>query len=140
MFNGLSVRADVIRLKENFGRREFRILSDRQPCDGNDADDHRHDGNDDCNDGVVNEKSRHRDLPLQLLHCSVTFKSPSVPFSKGLGEIFGLRVNLRRCCDELSVDQHTGPHLLDSLRGNSLARLQSLVNDPIGADPLAHDD
>src|SRR4030095_11798410 len=53
------IRADVIGLKENFGRCEVGVLLDRQPSDGDDTDDHHQDGNDDCNDRVIDEKSGH---------------------------------------------------------------------------------
>src|SRR5438128_11475533 len=91
--------------------------------------------------------TKNRDIVVYLFSCFIAalhsnppsspfFKrgtsSSSPPLQRGAREIFGLRVNLRRCCHGLTVDHQTGAHFLNSLRGNSLARLQSLVNDPIG--------
>src|SRR5262249_12653207 len=60
LLNRLSIRADVIGLKENFGRCEVGALLDWQPSDGDDTDDHHQDGNADCYDRVIDEKSAHR--------------------------------------------------------------------------------
>src|SRR6185503_19879594 len=59
LFNCLSIRTDVVYLKQNFGRRQFGILRYRQTHDGNDTDDHSHDGNNDSYDRVIGEEFGH---------------------------------------------------------------------------------
>ena len=49
----------------------------------------------------------------------------------------GAGLRFGHCFERLRVDRHARLHLLDSLRHDSLARLQSLLNDPFRADTLA---
>ena len=110
LLDGFGIGADVGRLQKDFRRRELGILSDRQPHDRNDADDHQQDGNDDRNDRVVHEKFGHI-LPRLRVGCG-----------RGFG--FGHRF------ERLRVDRHARFHPLDPLGDDSLARLQPLLNDP----------
>src|SRR5262249_47548078 len=114
--NRLSIRADVIGLKENFGRCEVGVLLDWQPTDGDDTDDHHQDGNDDCNDRVIDEKSGHSGY---LVGAAGAGCASAVVVSG-----FGLTVKPPRTFWTPSAD--------------SLTRLQSLLDDPVRPCLLAN--